>query len=201
MMNGKMTRSLRGSTGRTSGILIASSFAASFASVISSSRPGETALSVQWLFPLRSPQLVQFLHKRFNVLEVAIHRGESHVRHGIELAQARHHQRADLAAGDLALAGVGHGRLDRVGQSLQCILRHRTLAAGHLQSAHELLTVELLAPFVALHHLERKRLDFLVAGEAALAARALAAPADDVAFAALPRVDDAIFTVSAERAA
>src|SRR5687768_17578545 len=37
MMNGKITRSLSGSTGRTSGILIASSFAVSFASVISTS--------------------------------------------------------------------------------------------------------------------------------------------------------------------
>src|SRR3954467_10583921 len=43
MMNGKMTRSLSGSTGRTSGILIASSFAVSFASVI------EGLSLVQWM--------------------------------------------------------------------------------------------------------------------------------------------------------
>ena len=49
MMNGKITRSFSGSTGRTSGILIASSFAVSFASVISSSHNfGETiSLAVQ----------------------------------------------------------------------------------------------------------------------------------------------------------
>ena len=34
MMKGKITKSFSGSTGRTSGILIASSFAVSFASVI-----------------------------------------------------------------------------------------------------------------------------------------------------------------------
>src|SRR5207253_7977315 len=42
---------------------------------------------------------------------------------------------------------------------------------------------------------------FLVAGEAALALRALTAAANDVSFAALPRVDDAIFTVPTKRTA
>src|SRR5207302_5291845 len=40
MMNGKMTRSFSGNTGRTSGILIASSFAGSFASDMCSSVAG-----------------------------------------------------------------------------------------------------------------------------------------------------------------
>src|SRR5690349_7024560 len=53
MMNGKITRSLSGSTGRTSGILIASSFAVSFASVISFSEGGTKPEQVQWLFPLQ----------------------------------------------------------------------------------------------------------------------------------------------------
>jgi hypothetical protein len=50
MMNGKITRSLSGSTGRTSGILIASSFAASFASVISFPHWEDLGQPVQWLF-------------------------------------------------------------------------------------------------------------------------------------------------------
>src|SRR5438045_1566419 len=104
MMNGKMTRSFSGSTGRTSGILIASSFADSFASVIfpSSAPPVKRAL-LQWLFrdPVRSGQCavhrqfasacalrtahrallqcMQLLHEGLHVLEVPIHRGESYV--------------------------------------------------------------------------------------------------------------------------
>src|SRR5258708_36526911 len=46
MMNGQITRSFSGSTGRTSGILIASSLEASFGSVIEFSH-----YRLQWLFP------------------------------------------------------------------------------------------------------------------------------------------------------
>src|SRR5213075_3435748 len=93
MMNGKMTRSFNGSTGRTSGILIASSFADSFASVISASCPRESpheltcnACSDEVTGHL-SLQLVQLLHKRFDIFEIAIHRCESNISDRIEIAQ------------------------------------------------------------------------------------------------------------------
>src|SRR5438128_12547241 len=88
MMNGKMTRSFNGSTGRTSGILIASSFADSFASVISASCPRESPdpAFLQWLFPLRSLQFMQLFHERFDIFEVPIHRCEPDVGHRIERA-------------------------------------------------------------------------------------------------------------------
>ena len=70
---------------------------------------------------------------------------------------------------NLALAGILHGRFDRVGETLQFLLRHRTLAAGDLEAAHQLPAVVGLAPLVALDHLKRHLLDLLVTREAALA--------------------------------
>src|SRR5215212_1869495 len=54
MMNGKITRSFSGRTGRTSGILIASSLAVSFASVMSQYLGENLGVLVQWLFLLIS---------------------------------------------------------------------------------------------------------------------------------------------------
>src|SRR6266581_4628501 len=65
MMNGKITRSLSGSTGRTSGILIASSFAASFASVMDSlSLPHWTAVIPSREDGEESPAHGRFSHIR-----------------------------------------------------------------------------------------------------------------------------------------
>src|SRR5713101_2757746 len=108
MMNGKMTRSFSGSTGRTSGILIASSFAVSFASVIRTS----------WGEPAGNPcnrcsrdlllQLMQFLYERLHILEPTVDGSESDVGNRIELAQPLHHHHSELLAADLALAGIVH---------------------------------------------------------------------------------------------
>src|SRR6185436_17658525 len=199
MMNGKITRSFNGRTGSTSGNLIASSFAVSFASVMS--YLGRTlGLPCNGDSTRHRPllQSMQLFHKRIHIFESAIHRSESDVRHGVEIAQAIHHQRAEALRRDLALPGLLHLVLERVGDALQLRLRHRPFAAGDPQSAHQFAAVVRLAALVALHHLERLGLDFFVAGEAALAARALAAPANHFALATLARIDHTILEISAE---
>src|SRR3954467_14314781 len=97
MMNGKITRSLSGSTGRTSGILMASSFAVSFASLMHSSRQGgeTTAPSCAMAVP-SSFQLVQLFHKGLYILETAVHRGKADIGHRIHVPQLLHHLRPQL---------------------------------------------------------------------------------------------------------
>src|SRR5688572_11036911 len=135
MMNGKITRSLSGNTGRTSGILIASSFAVSFASVISTSqekRENMRRLRCNGCSRLDSQllQSVQLLDECIDVLEAAIHRREADVGNGIEVAQPIHDQGADGLRRNLAFGGVGHRRLDRVGDPLQLRLRDGAFSTG-----------------------------------------------------------------------
>src|SRR5688572_29573457 len=198
MMNGKITRSLSGSTGRTSGILIASSFAVSFASVISTSqekRENMRRLRCNGCSRLDSQllQSVQLLDECIDVLEAAIHRREADVGNGIEVAQPIHDQGAEGLRRNLAFGGVGHRRLDRVGDPLQYRLRDGAFATGDLQPAHQLIAVVRLAPLIALDDLEGRQLDLFVTREPALAAGALAAPSDDVALASLTRVHYPVF--------
>src|SRR5688500_17990131 len=100
MMNGKITRSFSGSTGRTSGILMASSFAVSFASVISSSRQGKPAEISAMAVPCQHQsefvcrtllQSVQLFHKGIDIFEAAVNRSKANIRHRIEAPKAFHH--------------------------------------------------------------------------------------------------------------
>src|ERR1043165_1085489 len=111
MMNGKITRSLSGSTGRTSGILIASSFAVSFASVLSASS-GQAAMAVPASF-----QFGQLFYEGIHICESSRDESEADRRHRGERPRALHHHLPDALAGELALPGVEHRHLDRVGQA------------------------------------------------------------------------------------
>src|SRR5207245_10438037 len=65
--------------------------------------------------------------------------------------------------------------------------------------APELLAVERLAPPVTLHDVGQHVLDVLVGRVAPVALQTLPAPADELAFAPDPGVDDPILRVTAER--
>ena len=83
-------------------------------------------------------------------------------------------------------------RLHVVGDRLERRHGHRPLLAGLEQAGDQLLALEPLAAAVLLDHHVGDLVDPLVAGEAAAALEALAAPADDVAFLALARVHDLV---------
>jgi hypothetical protein len=87
--------------------------------------------------------------------------------------------------------------VDELGQ-----LRHpdRPLFAGFEQAVENLLAVELLPPSISLYNYVGNFVAALVSGESALAFQAFASATDDVAFFALARIDDAVFTMTAEGA-
>src|SRR5262245_11858035 len=143
---------------------------------------------------------MQLFHKSVDIFESSIHRGESDIGDRIEIAQTVHDHRAESLRRDLPFDGVGHRGLDRIGHALQFRLRNRPFATGDLQTAHQLTAVVRLSPLIALHHLKRRQLDLLVAREPALAARTLAATADDISLTPFARVDHAILEIPAERA-
>src|SRR4029077_7093891 len=72
--------------------------------------------------------------------------------------------------------------------------------AGFEQPGNQLLPLEPFAGAVLLHHHVRDLVDPLVAGEPLAALEALAAPANDLAFARLTRVDNLIAEVRTVRA-
>ena len=75
------------------------------------------------------------------------------------------------------------------------------LRSASVIEARSLARVELGARAVLLDHRRQRDLGALVGGEALVAARAAAAPADDVAFVGVARLDDLGVLVAAERAA
>src|SRR5208283_2797705 len=76
----------------------------------------------------------------------------------------------------------------------------RPFIARPHQSVEHLGAVELLPAAVLLDHHVRHLVDALIGGEALFAGGALPAAADGIAFAALPRIDDAVLDITAKRA-
>src|SRR5205823_12466360 len=107
----------------------------------------------------------QLMHELVDVAERAVHRGEAHVRDGVELVQLAHHGLADRAAGDLPLAALLELALDLVDQGLDGVDRDRALLAGALEPVHDLGALEGLPPAVLLDHHGERLLDPLVGGE------------------------------------
>src|ERR1043166_7862769 len=143
---------------------------------------------------------MELLYEGVHIFESSIYGSEPDVGHRVERAQALHDHLSDALAGELALARVHHHGLDRVGHALELLLRDRALAAGHLQPAHQIQPVVLLAALVALDDLERQALDALVAREAPLAMDALPAAPDHVPLPALARIHHTVFHTTAKRA-
>src|SRR5436190_335625 len=143
-------------------------------------------------------QTVQLFHKCIYVFESPVDGREPHVRDRVESAQALHHQSAEALRRNLAFRPFLHVDLDRVRNAIQLRLRNRPLATRDLQPAHQLIAVIRLPPLIAFHHMKERNLDFFVRREAPRTPRALPSPANDVALAALPRVDDAILEICAE---
>src|SRR5436853_543278 len=91
-------------------------------------------------------QVLQLTHELVHVAERAVHRGEAHVRDGVERVQLAHHGLADRAAGDLPLAALLELALDLVDQGLDGVDRDRALLAGALEPVHDLGALEGLPP-------------------------------------------------------
>src|SRR5262245_9279117 len=130
---------------------------------------------------------------------MTIHRREPHVRHFIEPFELLHYEAADIGGGDFLFRPVLEGRLDAVGDGLERRGADRPFLARLEQPGDQLLPLEPLARAVLLHHHVRDLVDPLVAGETLPALEALAAPANHLALARLPRIDNLVAEMRAVR--
>src|SRR6266849_8181694 len=144
-------------------------------------------------------QIFQLAHEFLHVLEVHVHRSESHVRHLIQLLQPAHDHFADLGGGQFALRGLLHHAFDFIHDRFEFRRGHRTLFARFQKSLQNLLPLEALAPPVFLDDHVGDFVDAFVGGEPPAAFQALTAAANGIADAALSRVDHLVVNVRAKR--
>jgi hypothetical protein len=107
-----------------------------------------------------------------------------------------HDPRADL--GRFISRSGRSTRLDAIGDPFELLHADGTLLARAHEAADELLAAERLGTAVLLDHTVLDLLDVLAARVALAAAKALAAPANAVAFLALARVHDLVAEMPAE---
>src|SRR5688500_14357489 len=150
-----------------------------------------------WNLFLGVEQILELRHELTDVAEVPIHGGKTDVGHLVEGPQFVHDEGSDFFRAHLTLRLLLQGRLDTVGDPLEGGDADRTLFAGLEQPGHEFLPLESFAAAVFLDHHVRDLVDPFVAGEPPAAAQTFTAPADDLPFLALPRVDDLVAEVRA----
>src|SRR5260370_10998506 len=142
-------------------------------------------------------QIFQLAHEFLHVLEVHIHRCESHVGDFIQFLQPAHDHFTDFGGSQLAFRGLLHHTFDFVHNRFQLGRGHRTFFASLQKSLQNLLPLEALATPVLLDDHVRNFVDAFVGGETAAAFQALTAAANGVANAAFPRVDHPVVHVRA----
>ena len=135
-----------------------------------------------------------------DVAELAVHRGEAHVRDRVQRPQPAQGQLADLVGARLA-APRAHLGDDPVDHRLQLLALDRPLDRGPLEARQQLGAVERLAAAAALADVDRPLVVALVGGEAAVAGAAAPAAPNGVAGLAQTGVDDLRFAVVTEWAA
>src|SRR5262249_674689 len=123
----------------------------------------------------------QLIERRLEVLglaEIAVNRGEAHIRHVVELAQMLHHRLADGLRRDLVLAETLQLAHDLRYFLLDPLRIDRALAQCDLDRTHELVAVERHAAAIALDDGQLAQLHALESGEAEIAGQADAAATD-----------------------
>jgi len=145
-------------------------------------------------------ELVPDLAESFDVLEISINRREPHVCDFVYVPKTIHNQLSDFCSGQFPVGRIRQLCLDLVHEFGQLSHRHRPLFAGLEQPFENLLAVELFTPSVSLYNYVGNFVAALVSGESPFALQAFPPSTDDVAFFALARIDDAVFTMTAEGA-
>src|SRR5262249_45861976 len=145
-------------------------------------------------------QALHLFDELADVFELPVDRRESHVGDRIEPLQVLHDDPSELLAAYLFLGPLVELSLDVHDDVVDGLDSYRSLLARVEDRAAELLSIERLAPPVALDHVGQDVLDVLVGRVAPVALEALAAAPDELALAPYPRVDDPVLRVAAERA-
>src|SRR6202521_1150900 len=144
-------------------------------------------------------QVLQLAHELLHILEVHVHRRESHIRDLIQLFQPVHDHFADFGGGQLAVRGLLHHTFDFIHDSFELGSGHGTLFARFQKSLQNLLPLEALATPILLNDHVGNFVDAFVGCEPAAALQALATPPNRIAEAALPRVDHLVVNLRAKR--
>src|SRR5262249_60826281 len=114
---------------------------------------------------LRSQGLEELLEIA-RLAEVLVDRRKPDIRHRIEAGQGLHHELADLARGDLALARAFEPARDRIDDALDALLADRALPDRDHDRAQQLVAVERRALAVLLHDDQLAQLHALEGREA-----------------------------------
>src|SRR5215217_5683038 len=149
----------------------------------------------------RRPQLLDLAAQVFDILELAVDRGEADVGDLVEGFQLAQHALPDCAGGDFGSASGQEIGFDAGQDVVDRILTDRALGERHPELLAQLDRIEVLAAAVLLDDHQIGALDPFVGREAPTADRALPAAANAVAPAQLAAVDDPGVVRTAERAA
>src|SRR5579862_2273659 len=144
---------------------------------------------------------LQLAHELVDVLELAVHRRESHVRHVIDPFQLPHDEIADLGRFYFPVVVLVQLDFDPVDDVLDRLQRHGPLLARRQQPALDLLPVENVAPPVLLDDVEGDLLDLLIRREPFFARQTFPAPPHGCAGVGRARIDDLVVIFLAERTA
>src|SRR2546430_15728284 len=144
------------------------------------------------------PYTTLFRSKRLDVLELAVHGGEAHVGHLVQVAQLLHHELPDRARGHFPVPEAAHLVHHATEGLVELGARHRALLQRFLHAGAQLRLIERLAPPVALDHHRHEELGRFEGREALATLQALAAPADLPALAGEARVGHLGLDVAAE---
>jgi len=113
-----------------------------------------------------------------DVLEVPVDGSEAHVGNFIEVPQLLHHQLADGAGRDFAVAEAAHAMHDTAHGLVDLLARHRALLERLLHAGTQFGLIERLASAITLDHERHEQLCRLEGRETLAALQALAAAAD-----------------------
>src|SRR5438309_7015252 len=137
-------------------------------------------------------QALQFIHKFPHVFEVEVDGSKPYIGYFVQSLQTGHEQLANLAGGTFALGRIVNESLDLVHEGFEPRGRHGTLFARLQQSLQYLLAVKAFPPAILFDDHIGNLIDPFVGRETASALEAFPAAADQIASAALARIDDLV---------
>ena len=144
-----------------------------------------------------------FIHDAFEVvhiLKAAIHAGKADITHLVQTFELIHHQLAQTAGIDFALARVEQAVFDAVNGFVDQLRAHGALAQGDLERALQRGALVLDAPAVLLDDGGQADLGTLIGGEALVATATTAAAANEAPILGLAGFDHLRVRVAAKGA-
>ncbi len=144
-------------------------------------------------------EVLQFVHKVMDVLELPINRGKSYVGHTIQSMKFLHHLFPDLRAPDFPVPFLLKVELDAIDDLLDDIDADGPLLASRFQAIEDLNAIKRFSPSIFFDDCRQSLLGPLSRRKTPLAAETFPTSADGIFVLTLPRVNDFAFGVATER--